>query len=306
MKRLGLVVLALSMLAGTGMAQELNFGKYGIGVGYGNQYFLLNTWSPIIRMSGTSTYWSGGTGMTSTMYVNVGSQPVEQAVATNIQFDVTWRPIENLGVRAGASYLLGGMSYKTNMTIDETTVDTTPGNHEITTRDVGSQVIDIKDKISGFPFAFSLVPCFKLGDRVLLQPEAGVAYYSMTLKGDKGTYSQDVTTTTTDRDLNVPPNPTTTTSYRISDAASGKSPDVKYSGLGSFWGFDTQVLVHKNVAVRAGFRKGGATLKEKWDDVVNRDYFQGGMWHHERDKTTYENSLHIATEAYNLGLVYNF
>jgi hypothetical protein len=199
---------------------------------------------------------------------------------------------------------MGGMSYKTNMTIDETTVDTTPANHEITTRDAGSEVVDIKDKISGFPFAFSVVPCFKLGDRVLLEPEAGVAFYSVTLKGDKGTYNQDVTTTMTDRDLNT--NTTTTTSYRISDAASGKSPDVKYSGIGSFWGFNTQVLVHKNVAIRGQFRKGSATLTEKWDDVLNRDYFQGGMWHHDRDKTAYENSLHVATEAYALGLVYNF
>lgn len=304
MRRIALVLLALAMFTGTAMAQELAFGKYGIGVGFGNQYFFLNTWSPIVRMNGTSTYWSGGSGSTSSIFVDVSPYPVEQAVATTIPFDVTWRPLENLGVRLGASYLMGGMGYKSNMTIDETTVDTTPGNHEITTRDYGTEVFDIQDKISGFPFAFSVVPCFKLGDRVLLQPEAGVAFYNVSLKGDKGTYTSDVTTTQTDRDLNT--GTTVTTTYRISQAASGKSPDVKYSGMGSFWGFDTQVLVHKNVAIRGQFRKGGATLKEKWDDVLNRDYFQGGMWHRDRDKTTYENSLHIANEAYALGLVYNF
>jgi hypothetical protein len=304
MRRTALVLLALAMLAGTGMAQELNFGKYGIGVGFGSQYFFLNTWSPFVRMSGTRTVWVGSTGITSNWYEDFWPQPVEQAVATNIPFDVTWRPIENLGVRAGASYQMGGMNYKSTETINDADVDTM-GNFETTIRDQGSEAFDIKNKISGFPFAFSVVPAFKLGDRVLLQPEAGVAYYSMSIKGDRGTYSFNVTTTTTVRDMVN--NTSTTTTTRTAISTSGMSPDVKYTGLGSFWGFDTQVLVHKNVAVRAGFRKGGATLKEKWEDRIDRLYDRGGQrWERFNDSTTYENSLHIATEAYNLGLVYNF
>ena len=35
MRRTALVLLALAMLAGTGMAQELNFGKLGSGWGSG-------------------------------------------------------------------------------------------------------------------------------------------------------------------------------------------------------------------------------------------------------------------------------
>jgi hypothetical protein len=304
MKRLGLVVLAVAVLAGMTGGQELTFGKYGIGVGYGNQYYLLNTVTPYTRMSGTSTDWVGGVGTTTNLYVDVLPMPNEQMVSTGVHFDATWRPIEALGVRAGVDYLLGNQSFKTSQTINETVVDTN-GIFETTTTTTGSNGTEIKNKISGFPFAFSLVPSFKIGDKVLLQPEGGIAYYSVTQKGDKGTYSLDETVTVTDRNMNT--NTTTTTTIRTSESASGKMPDVKYSGLGTFWGFEAQVLVHKNVAIRAGLRKGGANLKEKYTDSVTRYFPSGGQrWTRINDQTTYENSLHVATEAYGLGLVYNF
>ncbi len=304
MRRLGLVVLAVAMLAGTGMAQEMNFGKYGIGVGFGSQYFFLNTMTPIVRMSGTSTYRVGNSAYITDFYKDVPPMANEQMVSIGVPVDVTWRPIEALGVRASATYLLGNKSHKESMTINETTVDTN-GIFVTTTTTAGTENIELSEKISGFPFAFSLVPSFKIGDKVLLQPEGGIAYYSVTLKGDKGTYSLNTTDVQTTRDTTN--NTSTTTTSTTSDVASGKMPDVKYTGLGSFWGFEAQVLVHKNVAIRAGFRKGGANLKEKYTDVLNRLYDRGGQrWQRFNDQTTTENSLHVATEAYALGLVYNF
>jgi len=302
MRRLGLVVLALAMLAGTGMAQEWNFGKYGIGVGFGSQYFSLNNTLPPIRMNGT--YTRGNT--IYQFFRDTSFIANDQVVASSIPIDATWRPIEALGVRIGVNYLLGSQSFKFNRSINETDVDTA-GITESTFQTQGSATFDIANKVSGFPVIFSLVPSFKIGEKVLLQPEAGIGYYSITLKGDKGTYTSNITTIDTDRNINTGQIIFTNTTV-ISESYSGKMPEVKYTGLGTFWGFEAQVLVHKNVAVRAQLRKGATTLREKYTDVKIRVWQSpfGGATNHDNDSTPYESSLHVATEAYGLGLVYNF
>ena len=302
MRRTALVLLALAMLAGTGMAQELNFGKYGIGVGFGSQYFFLNNTLPPIRMNGT--YTRGNT--IYQFFRDISFIANDQVVASSIPIDATWRPIEALGVRIGANYLLGSQSFKYNSSINETWVDTA-GIIETTIQTTGSETFDIANKISGFPFTFSLVPSFKIGDKVLLQPEAGIGYYSLTLKGDKGTFTSNTRTDDTDRNINTGQITNQFTTV-VSESYSGKMPEVKYTGLGTFWGFEAQVLVHKNVAVRAQLRKGTTTLKEKYTDVINRVWQSpfGGGTNHDNDSNPYESSLHVATEAYALGLVYNF
>jgi hypothetical protein len=311
MKKLGLVVAAVVMLATVAMAQEWNFGKYGIGIGFGQKYFNLTTTLPIVRMNGSYTIQNliGNNPPQTTPYFRDVALDTLKQIATNaIPIDVTWRPIEALGVRLGTNVIMGSEVFaKDNATISETEVDSA-GNFVFTTVTSGTRMTEVTGKVSGFPFSLSLGPTFKFGDRVIVQPELGMAYYTLSMKGDKGTYSSSITNTTFRHDTTTGRD-TTWSSVLNSDSYSGKMPDVKTSGIGTFWGFDTQVLVYSKVTLRALYQRGSAHLKSKYTDEITRYYPGGGRWWRVGDKTTYERTLfdtQVSTETYSLGLVYNF
>jgi hypothetical protein len=301
------------VLAGMALGQEATFGKFGIGVGFGNDVFNGTSALPMVFMSGSYTTQNLiGTlsPVTNPAYGFFFPDSLKQAVAMAIPVQLTWRPINVLGVHLGTAFLFGGQTYRdVNGTFTNTTVDTV-SNFVFTTTSTGSSKSKITGKISGFPFSLSLGPNFKVGDRILLEPEVGVAIFAMNLKGDQGTYTGDSTVTVTRHDTTGATHDTTLSSNRASISLSGKMPEAKISGLGTFWGASAEIMVHNNWAVKTGFRRGTASLKWKTTQAIVQNYQGGeGLWVNQNSSTTYQQTFHttqVSLESYNLGLVYSF
>lgn len=312
MRKLGLVALAVAVLAGLAFGQEATFGKFGIGVGYGNEVFNGTSALPMVFMSGSYTTQDligTHSPVTSPAYGFFGLDSLKQAVAMAIPVELTWRPIDVLSVHLGTAFLFGGQTYQdVNGTFTTTSTDSV-ANFVFKTTSTGSTTTKITGKISGFPVSFSLGPNFKVGDRVQIQPELGVALFNMSLKGDNGTYTSDSTATVTRHDTTHATNDTTLSSDRTSWSLSGKMPEEKVSGLGTFWGAGAEIMVHQNWAIKARFRRGTANLKWKTTEPIVENLGGGGHWENQNTNTTYQQTFHttqVSLESYSLGLVYLF
>lgn len=301
--------------------QTATFGKIEIGAGYGSHTMSAFQFLPEVVMygTGTTTYPNGTSYVTKIQgYSNFSNDGIFDNITTKaIPFDITFRPMEYLGIRAGANLLRGSISYINDGTINETAIieDTDMyGDYIDTQKRSGTEKYEMTATVSGFPFFVSVVPALKLNDRIMIQPEAGISIYNVTIKGDKGSYSSTEKITGSVIYATNPTENYTYVSPTYNTSLTGQWPEMKYSGVGAFWGVDVQVMITTNIAIKTQFRKGSANLKAKYtlEDIgTYEDYYWNGSTYVYSTVTNnntqdVEKTYDVKTESYSLGVSFNF
>jgi len=315
MRRLGLVVLALSMLAGTGMAQEVTFNRFSFGIGYGTHTLQGLPQTRNIHGTGswTSTFTSGGstTMTTGQAYGSFGGfDNYHVAVPLSLPFVVTYHVNPDFGVRATMTLLKGNKTDKSSTRTATVFNDTTyPGARDTTYwYDVinRSQSFDTKEDISGMPLEFELFPTIRFGSNVILTPSGGVGYYNYSIKGANSTSTENNAANYQRTYITYPGGnrtvTTTTWSTTYNENLSGKLPDMKYSGVGAFFGLGAEVKIYRSASFWAQWRKGGIPLSEKYTDTWTDRVGNNTNTYTDEIK----DKVHVRQESFSFGFSYDF
>jgi hypothetical protein len=318
MKRLGLVVLAVAVLAGMAAGQEGTFKRFSFGLGYGSHTLEGLPYTPQIHGTGSHNHsytpvgGSTTTDPTIPIYQDFGGFSNYFLAVPSFPFVATYRLNEFFGLRASVALLKGSQSdksnYRTTWTRHDTTIygpQDTLFNNDVTTT---ANTYNTKEDISGFPVEFEALPTVHFGDRVTLTPSAGVGYYNYTIKGASSTYDQNATWNVNRTRVTYPGGTRTVTVTQgtdiTDDAVSGKLPDMKYTGFGAFFGIGADVRVWKWASIWAQWRKGGIPLTAKFTDPYTTHIY--GSHNYYTYTNDIKNSVHARQEFFAIGAAYEF